>query len=378
MADEQGKSTFQHFLEDRLKRSQFHVRVRGRQELQDADVLDSHLGWRTRLRRRITQRATRDLNNYVSWSPNFVGAEVRDFSELTSANKYILIGASRLGDLQMTLRRQSHMTSDLYIEQSLYVVKLHRDPRSFPIYMMEFSYSLADILERIYDGTLDAYGPQNHEIQFEVTHPEMSDLGNGILTSIVPLTDENRSLVIEDILDQLLCKLFDRFLLTVTQDTLVSAWVQSSKPDAAMDQLRITVCVGQRNFDGDGPLIGINDEVLQRKAYSTLNPLGTIFYTTVQEHCFWTSIYFGLHHLQFEAAAKEAQTSAKVRDLSCKFVDILQEPKETLVQTVQDFFHQHDIDISKFEVGSNAALKKIYHTFHSQVSIFDDNKNYFR
>ncbi len=176
------------------------------QQLSD-DEVKAQIGWRSRLHRRNNERSLADIRTRFTWTPNIVGNKVSNFKDLVSPRDYLLWPASRLGDLQMTLQRSAleKAAPPLMMDQARYVLTLHHDPRRLPIYLAQFMYALITILEFVYDGTLAEYdGRGQYEVHFEVTHPDMTDVNSGIITSIVPLTVSNRDHIIEDILDQLM------------------------------------------------------------------------------------------------------------------------------------------------------------------------------
>ena len=213
-----------------------------------------------------------------------------------------------------------------------------------------------DALEVVFNGVLASYGDDQHEVQFELSHPDMSDPTSGVISAIYPLTANNRDAMIIDLLDQLL------------------TWNQSSKPTAAMSELSISVTVGMLQLPGQGRLFALGDDAYQRKGYSKMNIRGTLFYVDVEQDCFWAAIYFGLVYNIFESEAREAMTKARIKALADALDSKLTASREELGEVVKTFFCQHAINIDQFEPGSVAALKKVYQKFSVQVSIFDDTK----
>ncbi len=325
----------------------------------DFEVFQSHIGWRNRLHVRNIERARADIRTRRTWTPKFYGSEVKSFEELQTPQHYLLWRATRLGNLQMTLRRQRQEKSSLHIDEAEYILKLHHDPARHPIYLMQFTYALISILEEIYMGTLRAYQGGDYEVQFEVTHPEMSDVGSGIQSSIDPLTESNLNIVIETILDQLL------------------NWVQSEKPNSTMDQMKIMTVVAPRNFAGNG-IMAMDDTDKKNKCFTKNNIHGTLFYVDSSRDCFWISIYFGLQYQQFDHLARSSRTNAEMKRLADNFNRTLQEPATTLPKTVRRFFAQHGIDVDNFEPGSLPALHQVHRSFDIQLSIFDESRGHHR
>ena len=151
------------------------------------------------------RRSQRVMANQGQWTPHLQGQQVQTLEELRHPRDYMLICDSSLASMKLVLRRTRHETSDLGIEEFGYTLRLLQRPTSEPVLFSAFSFALLSTLSTIYRGMLALFPGSSHEVQFEVTHPEMS-AGGGSSSSIVPLTAGNEQYMLQQLLDSMMSK----------------------------------------------------------------------------------------------------------------------------------------------------------------------------
>jgi hypothetical protein len=152
-------------------------------------------------------------------------------------------------------------------------------------------------------------------------------------------------------------------------------WNQSERPGAAVSLLHIDVTTGRRNLSGDGTnmILAISDIDNRKKAFSPSNVNGTLFYTDVEENCFFSSIMFGLQYLILEDKVNNCKTNSQMKAEGARFKEILGLKRSRLMKETYKFYNDHGMNINDYESGSIVAMKQIYHLFSVQISIFDDS-----
>jgi hypothetical protein len=152
-------------------------------------------------------------------------------------------------------------------------------------------------------------------------------------------------------------------------------WNQSERPGAAVSLLNIEVTTGRRNLSGEGTnmILAISDDDNRKKAFSSKNPNGTLFYTDVVENCFFSSIMFGLQYLILDEKLTTCMTKQQIKDEGGRFKAVLCLKRSKLMKETKQFFAARRMNIDDYESGSLVAMKQIFNLFGVQISIFDDS-----
>lgn len=285
------------------------------------------------------------------------GQEKGHLSLLENHDDYVRPKNQATRGVDFLIRKSGTIVADsLFMKETKYDIEVRTSGEMENLTIAGFIGNLWDVVDTIYSDCIEM--KEFDEICIHATHRELE---GSLSSSIYELTEDNRNRLIYELMSR------------------ITGWNQSSKPDAAVKHLSLSVTLLKRNIPGNGVLLAIGDDNLRRKAFSKNNFNGSILYVDTEDNCFFVSIYLVLAYNRYNELFKNAVTLTEKKRIHSKAFELFELKGKNLEEAAKDFFDLvYNLKIENFESGSTSFLKELTRKSSSQVSVFSDEKNYKR